>query len=250
MIICCLSVGIRTRLRAGRLEFYGSISGGAWKFFSSPPRPERLWGSPSLISNGYQGALSLGVKRLGREADHSPPSSAEVKEWVEIHLHSLNTPSWCGAWKKEHSDNSTVLMWPEGENRPQRYIATRILRSDQRSSLNTSVGERSQGNYQCFSHIANRILGYMVTTRPFACKNSDPGHGHVQGHFWLLISPKLATPRKSKSQRSTHRTWRHVQVFLTLVSYLLLRIFNGASSSYTLSNDIWLWVSLDGCRGK
>jgi hypothetical protein len=25
-------------------------------------------------------ALSLGVKRLGREADHSPPSSAEVKE--------------------------------------------------------------------------------------------------------------------------------------------------------------------------
>jgi hypothetical protein len=25
------------------------------------------------------GALSLGVKRPGREADHSPPSSAEVK---------------------------------------------------------------------------------------------------------------------------------------------------------------------------
>jgi len=27
-----------------------------------------------------QGALSLGVKRPGREADHSPPSIAEVKE--------------------------------------------------------------------------------------------------------------------------------------------------------------------------
>jgi hypothetical protein len=26
------------------------------------------------------GALSLGVKRPGREVDHSPPSSAEVKE--------------------------------------------------------------------------------------------------------------------------------------------------------------------------
>jgi hypothetical protein len=26
------------------------------------------------------GALSLGVKQPGREADHSPPSSAEVKE--------------------------------------------------------------------------------------------------------------------------------------------------------------------------
>jgi hypothetical protein len=34
------------------------------------------------------GALSLGVKRPGREADHSPPSRAEVKECVELYLHS------------------------------------------------------------------------------------------------------------------------------------------------------------------
>jgi hypothetical protein len=40
------------------------------------------------------GALSLGVKRPGREADHSPPPSAEVKEWVELYLLSPNTPPW------------------------------------------------------------------------------------------------------------------------------------------------------------
>jgi hypothetical protein len=34
------------------------------------------------------GALSLGEKRPGREADHSPPSSAEVKECMELYLHS------------------------------------------------------------------------------------------------------------------------------------------------------------------
>jgi hypothetical protein len=34
------------------------------------------------------GALSLGVERRGREADHSPPSNAEVKECVELYLHS------------------------------------------------------------------------------------------------------------------------------------------------------------------
>jgi hypothetical protein len=34
------------------------------------------------------GALSLGVKRPGCEADHSYPSSAEVKEWMELYLHS------------------------------------------------------------------------------------------------------------------------------------------------------------------
>jgi hypothetical protein len=33
----------------------------------------------------------------GREADHSPSSSAEVKEWMELYLHSSNTPSWRGA---------------------------------------------------------------------------------------------------------------------------------------------------------
>jgi hypothetical protein len=33
----------------------------------------------------------------GREADHSPPSSAEVREWVELYFHSPNTPSRRGA---------------------------------------------------------------------------------------------------------------------------------------------------------
>jgi hypothetical protein len=33
---------------------------------------------------------------LEREADYSSPSSAEVKEWVELYLHSPNTPAWRG----------------------------------------------------------------------------------------------------------------------------------------------------------
>jgi hypothetical protein len=42
----------------------------------------------------------LGVKWLGHEVDHSPPSSVEVKECVDLYLHSPNMPSWCGALKK------------------------------------------------------------------------------------------------------------------------------------------------------
>jgi hypothetical protein len=54
-------------------------------------------------------ALSPEVKRLEREADHSPPSSAKVKKWVELYLHSPNTPSCCGAqWK--HRDNFTFTF--------------------------------------------------------------------------------------------------------------------------------------------
>jgi len=31
------------------------------------------------------------------EADHSPQSSSDVKEWAELYLHYPNTPSWRGA---------------------------------------------------------------------------------------------------------------------------------------------------------
>jgi hypothetical protein len=46
----------------------------------------------------------MGVKRPVRAADHSPPPSAEVKEWVELYLHSPNTHPWRGAQLK-HRDN-------------------------------------------------------------------------------------------------------------------------------------------------
>jgi hypothetical protein len=53
------------------------------RIFSSPRRPDWLWGPPSFLSNGYWGALSLGVKRQGCETDHSPATSAEFKKtWI------------------------------------------------------------------------------------------------------------------------------------------------------------------------
>jgi hypothetical protein len=51
----------------------------------------------------------MGVKRPGREPDHSPQSSAEIKERVELYLHSPNTPSWRGAQLK-HRNNFTFTL--------------------------------------------------------------------------------------------------------------------------------------------
>jgi hypothetical protein len=38
------------------------------------PRPDRKWGPPSFLYNGYRVFLE-GKVRPGRAADHSPPSS-------------------------------------------------------------------------------------------------------------------------------------------------------------------------------
>jgi hypothetical protein len=55
------------------------------------------------------GALSLEVKWLKREADHSPPTSAEVKECMELYLHSPDTPSWHGAQLKKNTGTTLPL---------------------------------------------------------------------------------------------------------------------------------------------
>jgi hypothetical protein len=56
------------------------------------------------------GALCLEVKWPGHESDHWLLSSAKVKEWVELYLHSPNSPSWRGAQLK-HRDNFTFCLY-------------------------------------------------------------------------------------------------------------------------------------------
>ena len=55
-------------------------------------RPDRPWGPSSLLYNGYW--VFPGIKRLGRVVDHLPPSSAEVKERIELCIYSPYGPSW------------------------------------------------------------------------------------------------------------------------------------------------------------
>ena len=53
-------------------------------FRTSPDRP---WGPPSLLYNGYR-VFPGGKVRPGRDADPSPSSSAEVNNRVELYLYS------------------------------------------------------------------------------------------------------------------------------------------------------------------
>jgi hypothetical protein len=69
----------------------GSIFGRGSGFLCSPSRPDRLWGPPVSYQWGTGGCF-LGVKR---EADHSPPSSAEVKNlWSYTSTPSHDFMAW------------------------------------------------------------------------------------------------------------------------------------------------------------
>jgi hypothetical protein len=71
-------------------KVWGSNPGGGEIFRTCPDWP---WGPSSLLYNGYRVSF-LRLKRPGRGIDHPPPSSAEVKERVELYLYSLSWPSW------------------------------------------------------------------------------------------------------------------------------------------------------------
>ena len=59
-------------------------------------RPDALCDTPSLLLNDYQLSFSL-LKRPGREADHLPPNSAEVKnKWSYASAPPYAFMAWTG----------------------------------------------------------------------------------------------------------------------------------------------------------
>jgi hypothetical protein len=72
-----------------RLNFYeirGSITGSG-KERNSQLSPERICGPHSLLFSGYRQLFYRLVKRSEREADDSPPFSAEVSAWSCVSTH-------------------------------------------------------------------------------------------------------------------------------------------------------------------
>ena len=69
----------------------GSNPGGGRDF---PHASRPALGSTQPPVQSVPGVSFLGVKRSGRGVDHPPPSSAEVKERVELYLYSPSGPSW------------------------------------------------------------------------------------------------------------------------------------------------------------
>jgi hypothetical protein len=99
--IICFS---RTLLRGDNYIFL--YSQGIF-LFSTASRPALGPTQPTI--QWVPGAISLGVKRPGCEADHSPPSSAEVKNaWSYTSTPQYAFMTWCLV---KHRDNFTLLYF-------------------------------------------------------------------------------------------------------------------------------------------
>ena len=83
-------VGILPRLRVGRS---GVRIPARARDISLSKSPDQLWGPPSFLFSGYRGSFPR-IKRPGREADHSPSSSADGKNKQSYTSTSPYKPAW------------------------------------------------------------------------------------------------------------------------------------------------------------
>jgi hypothetical protein len=151
------------------------------RFFSSPRRPDRHCGPPSLLSDGYWGAFP-GVKCPEPEADHSPPSGANaMNAWSCTSSFLYAFIAWC---LLEHRKNFIIRSV---------YILFIffILHVTERSTLLLIQESRVQ--------ISARRLRFPVVfltpSRQVTGQYLRLGHGHFLSHFfpihYLLITPSV-----------------------------------------------------------
>jgi hypothetical protein len=95
-----------------------------------------------------------GVRREGREADHLPPSSAEVKECVELYLHSPNVPPRRGAQLKQR-DNFTFICFY--------FIFVMELRKIMGSSVRIAGSLRTRAKYK--PNVSQTLYPYTNTVQ-------------------------------------------------------------------------------------
>jgi hypothetical protein len=132
-------------LRTGRSGFYGSISGWGWEFFSTPPRPDRRWGPPSLLSNEYQGLFPSGQSGRGAK--------------LTTHLHPV--PRSKNVWRYTSTPQYAFIAWCSVTAQGQLYFPLLLplpLPPDLGSNLRSPKHEAIRFRFPCDSFTAVHSL--------------------------------------------------------------------------------------------
>jgi hypothetical protein len=146
------SVSIVTRLRAGLPGFNSGRGNGFFFFLSAPSCLDRLWGPRN---QWVPWALPPGVKRPERNADHSFPSSTEVKNSRSY----TSTPqyvftAWCLVKHRGYFAFCTV----EQDNLQKLMLLKQLRKA--RSRTYSFIPSRSHHIYISFISALSLRMGY------------------------------------------------------------------------------------------
>jgi len=173
----------------------GSNLGGGEIFHT---RPDRSWGPPSVLYNGYR--VFPGDKAVGAWRWPPTPSSAKVKERVELYLFSPFGPSWPvlgwtykWAWSLLGCDAASLgRRWPtlRGTNGLRNTLEWTYLPHTQRRNVAS-----------CRRSLFPYVAMYVIRFRPKL--SSVPGHfWWTQWHSDRVFSDNIVPP----SPRPYHST--------------------------------------------
>ena len=86
--------------------------------------PDRLWGPPNLLYNGYR-VFAGGKERPGRDADPSPPSSALGHERVELYFYFPYRPYGLSEPQCLYKGDLYLYLFPLEEAKWKKYCKSR-----------------------------------------------------------------------------------------------------------------------------
>jgi hypothetical protein len=190
----------------------------------------------SLLSNGYRGLFPLGVKRPGREADHSPPSSAEVKEWVKLYLHSqYASMAWCSV-KAQGQLYLYVWPWCRWENNTATSSTSVVTPRCFVTYVGTAMSVRRAPSLECdrpcFWYLCAFVL-YERTADVCSWYNRSRLQAHWRNRGWVWRFERLSCQtvtgsglyRVSVCSKNCTKYWLTVQKMYVLLNICLFGVW-------------------------
>jgi hypothetical protein len=135
--------------------------------------PDRPWDPPSFLYNGYRDS-SLEVKRPGRAVDHPSPSSAEVKERVELYLCCPSVPPRANYGVTEANDTKRLKLHKKVQHETIQILHSNAMTVHARYLVGMSDYSTTIGSFEHveFMLIRNTTLAQFYRQLPVnSCAN-------------------------------------------------------------------------------
>jgi hypothetical protein len=188
------------------------------------------------------GAFFQGVKRLGREVDHSTPTSAEVKK-IWVYISTPPSPSWCSASLVKYRDNFTLpLRWQQEPN----YIYN-FSKSTVRCKMFRNSNENLAKYFASNRYVSRKHLYYILRTYWLL-----RGYTYTLNNYRELSNPsnswagrELLKGHESQSEKHWHRSF----ILVCSGNFCCAWVWN-MTREQGVEEDNWAWERWTNRRKK